>query len=146
MTLNLNAAPFRAPAPANKAAPGAAPKMRHLEGSSEERKTFPVATGVLDYFPDAIAEVSQISYWGNQKHNPGQVLHWARSKSMDHADCMARHLIERGNIETVIIDGKPVQMRHSAALAWRALANLQIEIETEKNLAKPRGATALPPR
>jgi hypothetical protein len=31
----------------------------------------------LDYFPDALAAVAQISYQGNQKHNPGEPLHWA---------------------------------------------------------------------
>lgn len=88
----------------------------------QERKERPVARGVLDYFPDALAEVANVSYVGNQQHNPGEEMHWARGKSADHADCVARHLIERGTTDT---DG----LRHSAKLAWRALALLQIEIE-----------------
>lgn len=87
-----------------------------------ERKKYPVASGVLDYFPDAIVAVAQVSYLGNEQHNAGQPLHWARSKSGDEADAMARHLLQRGTIDT---DG----VRHSAKLAWRALANLQKEIE-----------------
>jgi hypothetical protein len=86
----------------------------------------PVTSGVLDYFPDAIAAVAEVSRVGNEQHNPGQPLHWDRSKSTDHADCIARHLLERG---TVDVDG----MRHSAKLAWRALALLQVELE---NLVK----------
>ena len=86
------------------------------------RKNLPIARGVLDYFPDAIAAVAEVSRLGNEQHNPGQPLHWAREKSTDHADCIARHLIERG---TVDVDGA----RHSAKLAWRALALLQTELE-----------------
>jgi hypothetical protein len=91
----------------------------------KDRKERPIASGVLDYFPDAIAEVANVSFVGNQQHNPGQPMHWDRSKSGDHADCLARHLIERGTVDT---DG----VRHSAKAAWRALAMLQIEIENAK--------------
>lgn len=90
---------------------------------SEERKGIPIATGVLDYFSAALAEVAKVSKAGNDKHNPGQPLHWARGKSMDQADCIARHLIERGGIDP------DTGLRHSAQLAWRALALLQIELE-----------------
>lgn len=93
-----------------------------LPADSAERKLLPIATGVLDYFPLAIAEVARVSRAGNEQHNPGQPLHWDRSKSQDHADCAARHLIDRGTFDT---DG----MRHSAKLAWRALAALQLELE-----------------
>ena len=88
------------------------------------RKEFPVATGVLDYFPDAIMTVSRVSFIGNQQHNPGQPLHWDRSKSTDEADALLRHFIQRGTIDT---DG----VRHSAKVAWRALALLQKEIEAD---------------
>lgn len=111
---------------------------RLIEGNSEHRKCFPITTGVLDYFPDALAAVAEVSFHGNQKHNPGEPLHWARGKSMDHADCILRHLTERGGMDGTI--------RHSAALAWRALALLQEELEIERKLGKPRGATDLPPR
>ena len=49
-----------------------------LPTKPDERKTYPIATGVLDYFPDAIAAVAYLSFRGNQQHNPGQPLHWAR--------------------------------------------------------------------
>lgn len=88
------------------------------------RKTYPVTSGVLDYFPLAIMEVARVSHHGNEQHNPGQPLHWAREKSTDHADCLTRHLLQRGTLDT---DG----MRHSAKVAWRSLALLQIELEAE---------------
>lgn len=107
-------------------------RNRILETSSEERKRMPMATGLLDYFPDALAEVAKVSYLGNEKHNPGQPLHHSRGKSMDHADCIIRHLAGRGGF-----DG---DMRESAALAWRALALLQEELEKEYGFPMPRGA------
>lgn len=100
-----------------------------LPTDKKERKETPVTTGVLDYFPDAIAAIARVSFVGNQQHNPGQPLHWARDKSTDHADCMGRHLLERGTFDD---DGQ----RHSAKLAWRALANLQTEIDMENQRKK----------
>jgi hypothetical protein len=107
-------------------------RNRLLEDTSEARKQYPIAEGLLDYFPDACAAVAEVSFLGNEKHNPGQPMHWARGKSMDHANCIGRHLIERGGFDGPI--------RHSAALAWRALANLQEELEAEYGLGAPRGA------
>lgn len=109
-------------------------RQRLIDADSATRKTFPMAAGLLDYFPDALAEVSRISYLGNQKHNPGEPPHHARGKSVDHADCIVRHLVGRGGF-----DG---ELRESAALAWRALALLQEELEREMGLPLPRGARA----
>jgi len=93
-----------------------------LPTDSKERKDVPIARGVLDYFPDALAEVARVSKAGNDQHNPGEPMHWAKEKSTDHADCIVRHLIDRGRVDT---DGQ----RHSAKVAWRALALLQTELE-----------------
>lgn len=89
----------------------------------EYRKERPVASGVVDYFPLALAEVARISVLGNRQHNIGDDhLHWERTKSNDHADCIVRHLSDRGGNG---LDGAA----HSANLAWRALALLQEEEE-----------------
>lgn len=98
--------------------------LRDLPGDAGARKAAPVTTGVLDYFPLALMEVARISKAGNDQHNPGKPLHWNRGKSGDHADCITRHLIQRGTLDT---DGA----RHSAKVAWRALALLQEELEAE---------------
>lgn len=99
-----------------------------LPTDARERKGIPLTTGVIDYFPDALCEVAKLSKIGNDQHNPGLPLHWNKSKSTDHADCISRHLIDRGTRDT---DG----VRHSAKVAWRALALLQIEIENEREAA-----------
>lgn len=105
-----------------------------LPTDAKERKGVPLYSGVMKYFPDALAEVAIVSKAGNDQHNPGEPLHWAKEKSKDHHDCAARHLLESGTVDT---DG----MRHSAKLAWRALALLQIEIEEERRMANLRQAT-----
>lgn len=93
-----------------------------LPTDAETRKDIPLARGLLDYFPAALAEVAHLSKVANDQHNPGEPLHHARGKSTDHADCLLRHLVDRGTRDT---DG----LLHSAKVAWRALALLQEELE-----------------
>lgn len=101
-----------------------------LPTDSEERKQIPLFSGFLNYFPLACAAVARVSKRGNDKHNPGQPLHWSRGKSNDHADCIARHLID---VETLNAAG---EYEDAAALAWRALALLQ-ELEEKRLGAEP---------
>lgn len=103
---------------------------------SAQRKEFPMARGLLDYFPAALAAVARVSSIGNMKHNPGEDMHHARGKSMDHADCIMRHLADRGTMDYVsiggdggITEGVTYAIPHSAYVAWRALALLQEELE-----------------
>lgn len=92
--------------------------------NSAERKAEPIHSGVVKYFPDALAAVARHSKKSNVKHNgPDAPLGWAREKSGDHEDCLIRHDLapdmvdpETGEIEAV-------------ARAWRALADLQLREE-----------------
>lgn len=102
------------------------------------RKGYPVVTGVLDYFPDAIVALSEVSRVCNDQHNTGQPMYWNRDKSTDHADCLGRHLLQRGTWD-IVYDNKGNEIgriRHTTKLAWRALALLQTEIENEKEASK----------
>lgn len=101
---------------------------------SAARKEIPIVSGVLDYFPDAIAAVAALSKRGNDKHNPGEPLHWSRNKSTDHVECIARHLVDRGTVDPE--DG----ILHDVKLAWRALANLQLVLEQRHRLTVARGS------
>ena len=92
---------------------------------AKARKEHPVARGVLDYFPNAIMAIANVSYVGNEQHNPGEPMHWAKEKSADHADCIVRHLIQRGTMDT---DG----LSHTAKAAWRSLALLETELTEGK--------------
>ena len=103
-------------------------KKNWLETKPSEaqlRKETPIYSGVLNYFPDALRAVAQASFAGQQQHNPDLPLAWDRSKSGDELDALTRHLLEAGTMDT---DG----ILHSTKVAWRALANLQKEIEQIK--------------
>ncbi len=99
-----------------------------LPTDAKARKNVPMARGLLDYFPLALAAIADLSRIGNEQHNPGQPMHWAREKSNDHADCVIRHLVDRGTLDTD-------KVRHSTKAAWRALALLQLELEEAERAA-----------
>ena len=106
---------------------GAPNRASIIPEDPKERKTFPIATGLCDYFPDALAMVAHLSFVANEQHNPGQPVHWARSKSTDEADTLMRHFLQRGALDK---DGIP----HTAKVAWRALAMLQKELEAARTV------------
>lgn len=93
-----------------------------LPTAAAARKAVPIFSGVMMYFPDALAAVAELSRVGNDQHNPGEPLHWARGKSTDELDALVRHLTEAGTYDT---DG----VLHDTKVAWRALANLQKRLE-----------------
>ena len=104
-----------------------------VHANSAQRKMLPVVSGVLDYFPDAIAAVAFVSFLGNQKHNPGEPLHWSRGKSDDHIDCAGRHMLRRYQLDQ---DG----IMEGAEMVWRALAWLQLAIEKTYDLPPSSGS------
>ena len=80
-----------------------------LPTDAAERKTYPIYSGFINYFPHAIAKVAHLSYKGNQQHHPDKPLHWDMDKSSDELDALMRHVID-GDWEQV---------------AWRSLENLE---------------------
>lgn len=93
-----------------------------LPPNAKQRKEYPLATGLIDYFPNAISAVANLSLCGNKQHyGQGTPLHWNWTVSADHADTLLRHLLDRGTID---VDG----VRHSVKVAWRALALLETEL------------------
>lgn len=109
--------------------------MANLPTDAADRKALPVFSGVLRYFPDALAEVALVSRVGNEQHHPGEPLHWDKSKSTDEGDALIRHQLDAGTFDT---DG----IRHSAKVAWRALAQLQRELDA---VAAKEGFLAIDP-
>lgn len=105
-----------------------------LPEDQESRNEFPLAEGLLDYFPNALAAVARLSWLATQQHHPGQPMHWDRNKSTDHANKIMRHLIDRGKF-----DDKG--HRHSTMVAWRALAMLQEEIEADEGVPLSRASS-----
>ena len=98
-----------------------------LPTSSKERKQIPIFSGFLSYFPDAVAAVAAHSFQSNEQHNPGEPLHWAREKSTDQLDALARHLTE-----LAMLGENPrlsVKIQLLKAIVWRAMAELQLTLE-----------------
>jgi len=95
-----------------------------LPTDSDERKTIPIFSGFISYFPDAMAAVASHSFVNNEKHNPGEPLHWSREKSTDQLDALARHLTELPSAQTLA-----EEIEYLKAIVWRGCAQLQLKIE-----------------
>ena len=93
-----------------------------LPTDRQDRKDIPLYWGLVNYFRDALIGVAKLSMIGNEQHNPGEPLHWAREKGGDELDAQMRHIFELHGID---IDLVP----HSVKNAWRALAVCQIDLE-----------------
>ena len=116
--------PMPPESPASNATPGA--WLASL--NSAQRKEAAVALGFMAYFPDAMALVARHSVRMNEKHNPGERVHWARGKSTDQSDCEARHLIAT----TVDPDARDADGAYEMVCkAWRAMADLQLWAEAK---------------
>lgn len=86
------------------------------------RKAIPVFSGCIKYFPNALAAVAELSRIGNDQHNAGQPLHWAKEKSSDEQDCLMRHLLATtADPEHRDPDG----VLSAVKVAWRALAQVE---------------------
>lgn len=103
--------------------------MSLFPDDSAARKEYPVYSGLLMYFPSALAAISRHSFLGNQKHNPGQPLHHDRAKSDDEADALMRHLMEADYV----------------GMAWRALSLLQKHLESKGAPIAPAARNAVRP-
>jgi|TARA_B110000285_G_C15113883_1_gene612851 hypothetical protein len=85
-----------------------------LPTDAKERKSIPVYTGFIKYFPNAIAAVAKVSLEGGLQHGQtAETLFWDRAKSKDELDAMMRHVLEED----------------WAQVAWRAMANLEKKLE-----------------
>lgn len=100
-----------------------------LPPDSKSRKEFPLYSGVMKYFPDALLAISHVSYVGNVQHNgPNAPLHWAKEKSADEPDALSRHLVELAAGQKLDTDGVPLLWK----VGWRALAFIQRSIEADR--------------
>lgn len=91
------------------------------------RKQLQLYTFMFEYFPLAWLEVVRVARLGNDQHNPGQPLHWAREKSTDQMNALFNHLFDYGLGQKRDTSGS----YHLANLIWRASAQLQLDIEKE---------------
>jgi hypothetical protein len=108
-----------------------------LPDDADKRNELPMADGLLDYFPNALAEVSALSYRATRQHHPDEPMHWDRSKSTDHRNKIIRHLAD-----THTVDDKGND--HWAMVCWRALAGYQEYLERKHGLPPSRASRNRP--
>ena len=114
------------------------PVPPYMSTDSAVRKQMPIATGVLAYFPDALLCVAWISRVGNDKHNPGEPLRWAKEKSQDEKDAEVRHMLDSFRGLPPDPGLEPLgDVGHLASKAWRALADLQRACDAERVKYEP---------
>lgn len=89
------------------------------------RKKIPIYSGLIKFFPDALAAVAAASVAGNVQHGFEGDLEWDRDKDYNDLDNLGRHLLDAGTLDS---DGQ----RHTAKVVWRGLAALQKEIENDR--------------
>ena len=99
-----------------------------LPTNDKERKALPIFSYQFEYFPDAFLAEVEVAVAGNDQHNPGQPLHWAREKSKDQMNCASRHIWDYGRGVKRDTDGQ----WHLAKAIWRLKAQLQLDIEAER--------------
>lgn len=109
-----------------------------LPTDSDARNGLPVWDGVIAYFPDVWAEIAKVSVIGNKQHNLGDKLHFNRDVSTDHANKVMRHMLDDAAGIRFDEDGT----YHLAKAAWRALAALQVVIETKAGKSAARLSAA----
>lgn len=102
-----------------------------LPADPTERKALQLYTFMFQYFPDAWLEVVRIARIGNEQHNPGEPLHWARDKSTDQMNAAFNHVFDYGLGAKVDADGG----YHLAKAVWRLMAQLQLDIERTRDIA-----------
>lgn len=102
--------------------------MSLLPQDYDERKALPLYTFMFNYFPKAWLEVVGVAVAGNEQHNPGETIHWARGKSTDQMNCAFRHIFDYGTGTAIDTDGQ----YHLAKAIWRLMAQLQLDIEKQE--------------
>lgn len=74
------------------------------------------------FFPNAMRALAEYAQYGSAKHGPGEPMHWAWSKSTEHAESASRHLSAAGTIDPET--GKT----HTLGAAMRVLMLLETEL------------------
>jgi hypothetical protein len=90
----------------------------------DNREDYPLYDVLFGYFPAAMLMLAKWAKVGNDQHNAGEPLHWARDKSTDHTNKILRHLVDYDQKES---NG----FYEAVPLLWRAAALVQELYEKE---------------
>ena len=112
--------------------------MTSLPKDYQARKAIPLYDFLTRYFPLAIVELTKVAVAGNEQHNPGEPLHWARGKSTDQLNTAMRHMFDHGmgNVydtePPAVVEKIGGPTMHLAKAAWRLLAEIQLICERDQ--------------
>lgn len=105
-------------------------RSSHTPGAKLDAGKVPILQGALEYFPNALREVAQVSYVGAKKYT------WKGWESVPdginrYGNALARHLLatELYDVDTGCL--------HAAQVAWNALARLEL-ILREQQAKEPK--------
>lgn len=110
------------------------------------RKNLPVFAMLSGYFPKAMREITKVCVANNVRYNPDKApadISWARGKSKDQLGSLFRHIFERsvdGQVTEVttpeVVKTTGIERIYvMAEAAWRACAQLELDIEAEEQKA-----------
>lgn len=103
--------------------------MNRIPTEDKARKRLKLWTYLTKYFPDAFIAEAEVAIIGNEQHNPGEPLHWAREKSTDQMNTAFRHQLDYAAGVRRDTDGQ----HHLAKAVWRLKAELQLDLERERD-------------
>lgn len=104
-------------------------RSSHTPGAKLDAGKVPILQGALEYFPNALREVAQVSYVGAKKYT------WKGWESVPdginrYGNALARHLLA-----TELYDADTGCL-HAAQVAWNALARLELILREQAEKAK----------
>lgn len=107
-------------------------RSSHTPGAKLDAGKVPILQGALEYFPNALREVAQVSYVGAKKYT------WKGWETVPdginrYGNALARHLLA-----TEMYDAD-TGMLHAAQVAWNALARLELILREQKVIQIPEG-------
>lgn len=109
-------------------------RSSHTPGAKLDAGKVPILQGALEYFPNALREVAQVSYVGAQKYT------WKGWETVPdginrYGNALARHLLatDMYDVDTGCL--------HAAQVAWNALARLELILREQ---ATPKVKCGMP--
>lgn len=108
-------------------------KKEYESGVKHDSDKLPYYTVLFKQFPNALREVVKCSAAGHQKYKntDKDYLNYLRLDNADtrYKDAMLRHMTEEGIVE----DMRPYgEITHAGAVAWNALADLEIKLRRDE--------------
>lgn len=96
------------------------------EGRKDDSKKIPVVRGFLEYFPNAIAAVAEVSKFGATKYDWGNWRHVDNGVER-YTEALGRHFIAENEIDP------ESGLAHAAHTAWNAMARLELMLKGPGN-------------